>query len=233
MDTRHRALLALELRRTAPGTFRFLAVVALITLVATLVGQATPDTLAMVWTGLTTGYVVQLPLAALRDKIEGGMEFLCNLPIPRSGLATARLLAGGVLALPAAAHLFLAAWYVFPLLELHRGALSLLSIFGIAWIGFAAIINTMTALIIRYRIQDLTSTPLVIATLGGLGFVMLLDRLVPDPQALLRTLLHQWWLPPMVVGILLAGSLLLLAIARWVMIRGFTGYTPRGDSISW
>ena len=96
-----RALLRLELARTLPQISRTLGLAALAAAALAVFGGVTSSRLVLLMTFVAvsgTGAVFQ---NVIRDKLEGGLDFLVSLPVDRRVLAISRAVACAVLAVPA------------------------------------------------------------------------------------------------------------------------------------
>jgi hypothetical protein len=232
----HPALLALarmELKRVAPVVLRTLGLLAMGWVGLLAAGAFTYPRLAFVM-AITAGVpVISAPMNALRDKMDGGLEFLRQLPVSAETQAMGRLLALAVLAIPAALLASLAGalalqaelpwiWDARPLVSLFA-SLALLFVGG----GFL-----LTALVLRFEMHQSSYLPLVFFAVVIIGD-SIEERFLPDPVgSFTRMMAHPWFLP--VAWVTLVA---LVALAGWIAFRlacsGIERFTPGRDRMTW
>lgn len=228
-----RALVGLEVTRTLPTFGRGLVMGAVVTGVLIVTGVFTLPRLAFILGIVAFTPAAGIPINALRDKIDGGLEFLQLLPASPGIQAMARFLSVALLALPgaligtAAAALLLAGDVPTVL-----GVRPLFEIFLALALFFAAIGSLATALVLRFELSQTTWAPLVF-----LGVVLVGDhyeeRYLPDPLGTFTGLMgHAWFLPVLwAVGIL--GTVLAAWFAFALARAGIARFSPPRDRITW
>jgi hypothetical protein len=228
-----RALVALELERILPLAGRSLVTGAVVVGVLVATGAFTLPRLAFILAMVGLIPVTGMPLNALRDKLDGGLEFLRVLPASPRTLATARLLAILLVALPGA------------LLGTGAAALSLLGdVPGVVAVRplaglFLALTATFvvggflaTALILRFEVNQASYAPLAFL---GVAFVLgrVGEHYLPDPVGTFMGLLpHAWFLPALwAVG--LAAALGVGWFALTLATSGIARFSPGKDRLTW
>ncbi|HKJ01785.1 MAG TPA: hypothetical protein VJ997_05000 [Longimicrobiales bacterium] len=228
-----RALVRLEMRRSIPLVGRALIFGGVLSTVLLATGTFTFPRLAFVLglTGIIP--VMAFPMNALRDKLDGGLEFLRILPVPPETQAAARLLALAVVALPAALLCAVAAALALqadapqiigpqPVLGLFV-ALSL----GLVGFGFFAV-----AVVLRFPVHQSGYLPLMLMA-ALVGMSELGNRYLPDPVgAFLALSGHAWFLPALwTSGIAMVGALGWLAFH--LASEGIARFRPAKNRILW
>lgn len=74
------ALIRVALRRVLPLTARMAGMVVVLMALLVLVGKGGAENMSAVLVGSTLGYILLVPMALSRDKIDGALEF--NLVVP-------------------------------------------------------------------------------------------------------------------------------------------------------
>ncbi|MDP2958375.1 MAG: ABC-2 transporter permease [Longimicrobiales bacterium] len=232
-DAAMRALVRLEITRTLPvlGRTAVFGVVATAVLFGT--GAYTPGRLSFILGMLGTLPVFALPMNTLRDKVDGGLEFLRFLPIPPSTLVAGRFLAGALGALFGALVCTVAVAVALPdgLAELTRPR-ALAGIFLALTLAFGIGGACVIALILRFEVSQAGYIPIALVAAA-----MVLDqyekRFIPDPVGTTRWLMAQGWFVPVAwgLGIALAAALGWGAFA--LACRGIARYTPAKERITW
>lgn len=228
-----RALLRLEIKRTLPLTRRALVMAVVVAVVLFLTDLYTAPRMAYVIAVLGGAVSFTLSANAVRDKVEGGMEFLRSLPMSPSTHTAGRFLGAAVMSIPGALSFTVATVLMLP--EGLSGLTSPQALVGI-FLGFVALVTTLgfvvLALLLRLETSQLGYVPLpLLAALLILGHFT--DRLVPDPAATTQRLLAQAWFLPVAWAVLLAAVALVgwgsFAVAR----AGITNFKPGRDRITW
>ncbi|HSG09748.1 MAG TPA: hypothetical protein VLA36_15405 [Longimicrobiales bacterium] len=226
-------LVRLELVRSLPVVGRSLVMGALVTGILLAGGSFTFPRAAFIL-GVVSGVAMAGPVMnALRDKVDGGLDFLKFLPVTPDTLVAARLLALAAMVVPGAALGTAASalslmdripWvlHVRPLLGIFLALASLLMAGGALLLG----------LVLRFELSRMAQAPLLL-----LAGVLLLDRyenrLVLDGSDTLGTLLTQPWFPPLLC---LAAAALAAAAVGWAFTLGRAGiaaHSPGRDRMTW
>ncbi len=226
-----RALVALELRRNLAAYGRFLLGVAGVLAILAASGWVTPPRLAFVTVVVGTTLLMQVPGTVVRDRLDGGLEFLVSLPVPRSLIARARLTYALVASVPCAIGFTAAAALLAPA---SAGALpgGLWTLF--VWIFVVVVLCAflMVGWTLRFEARQ--------ATNGFIGLVVgmtalggLVPRVLPDPLgATLRLLARPW--APWALG---AGASIVIAGLLWLSFHlartGLERFTPGRERITW
>jgi len=225
------ALVRLELLRARPAALRLFTFVAGAAAVMSLAGWATAARLGvfLLLAGFTL--VAYVPTSILRDKLDGGMEFLVSLPTPASTLAAGRLLAVVVACVPGAAALWAGLLLVtpVPVWAVPGGPWNVL--LGM-WLLTTVAMVVLVGVTLRIRVEH---TGAIFITFFVLSTAVdeLVPRLLPDPLATARRLWTAPWAPLAlwILGVtLVAGAVVVgFRLAR----TGFERFTPGRDRISW
>jgi len=228
-----RALLRLEIKRTLPLARRSLVMGVVVAAVLFLTDLYTAPRMAYVIAVLGGAVSFTLCANAVRDKVEGGLEFLSSLPMSPSTHTAGRFLAVAVMSIPGALSFTVATVLVLP--EGLSALTSPQAVVGI-FLGFVAMVTTSgfvtLAMMLRLETSHIAYIPLpLLAAVLILGHFT--DRLVPDPMATTQWLLAQVWFLPAAWAALLAAVVLVgwgsFAVAR----AGITNFKPGRDRITW
>ncbi len=226
-----RALLGLELRRAVTIAGKLLAFTAVAAALLGLSGSMSVPRAGLLLSVAATAFAMQVPVGIMRDKLDGGLEFLVSLPVPAAHLAAGRFVATVACCLPASLALALALHVSRPRLEVAF-PLGPLGAFLAIWVGMNALCLLMVGLALRFEARTTLYLPV------GLGFAgALFDEISPrigwDPAASARWLVAQPWAPTA----LSSGTLVATAALVWLAFHlGRTGlerYTPGRDRITW
>lgn len=218
-----RPLVLLELQRAWPHARKIVVFVAVITLVLMLVGKGRLEYLLPMFLGAGLGAGIAIAFGVVRDKLEGTLEFLCNLPIGSGTIVEAKFASITLLVLPWS----LASTALIPLLGLPEGIPARLAdvILGVLVSSCVMLCLTgwwVTAAWLRYDPETVGLLPgaAIVVLLFGFGFLM--DRFGPeDPVALLvwlqRFFGHWWAAPAVVLG--LAGLVAVTGAGAFLVAR--------------
>ena len=228
-----RRLVALEARRAWPTVAHTTLLGAAALVVLAVAGWLTRGRVAfllMVW---SLAGPWSLPMNVLRDRLDGGLEFLQSLPVSASLLAGARLLAVVVFAVPAGVAASIALWTARPD-DLLVGAVlpATLGVFLGATTGVSVIGALGVGIALRLEARSFGN---VVAA----GFVALIaghevtrryfPTLVSDTLAVLSR--------PGVPRILGVAAPLVVAALGWIAFRlarsGVERFTPGRDRVTW
>ena len=97
-----RALTLLELRRMRGLMVRTCGLLAALVLVLQLAGMASPGVVAFFYATIGLSFLVGIATNVVRDRFDGGLEFVVSLPVSSGLVAAARLAACALVSLPAA-----------------------------------------------------------------------------------------------------------------------------------
>lgn len=226
-------LLALEVRRARPVVLQTTALAAVALVVLALVGWLTPPRAGWILVAWSLAAPWSLPMSVLRDRLDGGLEFLQALPVSAGRLAAARLLAAVAFALPAG----VASAVAFSLVRapapgppdaLRGGLLT----FGLVTLAVASLAALGTGIALRLETRTFANGV-------GLAFVAVIaahhlaNRFLPGLEPGLVGLLGRPWVPrlSMVAAPFLAVALggLGFHLAR----SGIERFTPGRDRVTW
>lgn len=224
-----RALVVMEWRRVLPVALRTVGMGAAVVGVLAATGALTVGRLAFLLALIGGVPVMGFPTNALKDKLDGGLEFLRLLPVSAVTQVTGRLLALLGVAFPGALVATVAA--VLALQEGVPGALeprAVIQMFGAVLLftvggGFFA-----TAMVLRFELQKSNYV-----IFGFVGAVWVLDRVLPDPVGTFLALsVHTWFVPAAwTLGVV---SVVAMAWAAFALAcSGIERFTPSGDRLTW
>lgn len=228
-----RALLRLELARTLPQISRTLGLAAVAAAALAVFGGVTSSRLVLLMTFVAvsgTGAVFQ---NVIRDKLEGGLDFLVSLPVDRRVLALSRAAACGALAVPAGACLTAAGTMALRAANAHNfGALTVAAAFVLATAGMTAVAMLGMGLSLRLKVSHFANL-IVVGFLAGLGTLWLLSHALHlSRETLLALATTPWFLPAFIVAI--TG---LLVFAGWLGYylawTGLDRFSPGRDQVDW
>jgi hypothetical protein len=226
-----RALLGLELRRAVVIAGRLLLFSAVAAGLLALSGSLSASRGALLLSIAATAFAVQVPVGIVRDKLDGGLEFLLSLPVPPAHLAAGRFAAAILCCLPASGALVLALHVSRPDLEaVFPGGAS--GAFLAMWAGLNLLCTLLVGIALRFDARTALYLPM------GMGFVAAaLDetarRMGWDVEAPMRWLLTQPWVPGAVRAIAVLGFGGLMWLSFHLGRTGLERYTPGGDRITW
>lgn len=228
-ESAYRALVALELRRVEPQLRRTLTLAAGTALLITLLGWATPGRMAFILLVLGIAGVSAAVMNVVKDKLDGGLEFLVSLPVGRGVLAAARLTAGCILSVAAGVCLTAAFWMA------SRGSLPAASrppvaveLFGIITGGTVLSVGLGIGTSLRMRASQFANLVFV-----GFLAVLVVEKVVahaiPGGEVTVLSLLGRPWVPRAlgVALVLLAGVAGWLAF--WLARTGLERFKPERD----
>lgn len=226
-----RALVAVELRRDVAAYGKLVIGVGVALLVMASAGWLTGPRFGILVAVVGSAILMQVPGGVVREKLDGGIEFLVSLPVSRGLLAAARLVHVLLASVPCAIG-FTALVALSVPGSTHR-------LPGGIWTLFAGIFVTtlvagalMVGATLRFEVRH--------ATNGLAGFLVLLivvDELVPkvlpDPLGTTLRLMARPWAPYGATGV----GALLVVVMLWLAFHlartGLERYTPGRDRITW
>jgi hypothetical protein len=204
-------LLRLELKRQLPLLIRLLSVATLGCGLLYIMSKPEAGKLLAIAAGMSFGAVMLVPMGVVRDRHEGTLEFLSRLPIQPTALAASRIAAVAIVSLPFAILVGLASLG----LSAASGATPL-TIFVVAWIVVIAPGAVLTALFVRFSLEDVFVWPMAVFLAGVYAIPRYIRWLAPDFTAV--TFLH-WLEDPRSLCILLAVLIAFFCTYGWVSFR--------------
>jgi len=227
------ALVLLELRRAAPVVVQTSRMGAGALVVLLLFGWQTPGRIAFVLGVMGLAGLWSVPMNVMRDKLEGGLEFLTALPVEPRVLAAARLLAVVIFALPAGAGGAAAVYLTYGAGLATIPALRL-ALWTFALVSAGAALAVGVGVGIALRIEARSFANLVV--LGFLAVVAagrLLARLAPHVEPIAQTALADPWLPAALCALLACLGAFFGWLAFYLARTGLERFGPRRDRITW
>jgi len=226
------ALIRVELRRVYPMALRMAGIVGGLLLLFIVFGKGDAENISAVLVGSTFGYIVLVPVAFSRDKIDGGLEFLCFLPTTPREIASARVAVAAIIACPGALQIALAfAIYGTRMYAVPNAPTAALILFLFAWSALTAASCVMLALISNFRLQTLLGMPLIAVGILLIGVPAVVRRFeAPINATLSGTVQHDNVLLAVAafVVLLILGT---LAITYVATVRGIATYRHGRDQI--
>jgi ABC-type Na+ efflux pump permease subunit len=172
------------------------------------------------------------PMSTMRDKIDGGMEFLTALPVERSTLAAARMIASLLAGLFAGAAGALAV-----VLFGHRLAGLGTVRLAVASFGLISLVTGVgtaltTGMSCRMEARNFSKLFLVFLV-AFVGVGKLAESIPGEWKRSAWTALGRPWFPEMVGAVTLLVSALLLYLSYHMARTGLERFTPGRDRITW
>jgi len=226
-----RALLGLELRRATVTAGRLLLLSAGAAALLALSGSLSASRAALLLSVAAAAFAVQVPVGIIRDKLEGGLEFLLSLPVRPAHLAAGRFVATVLCCLPASGALVLALHVSTPGLEagFPGGAPG-------AFLAIWAGLNLLAMLLVGIALRFDARTALYVPMGAGFAAAMLDEaagRMGWDLEGAARWLLTQPWASTVVQLLAGLGACGLAWLAFRLGRTGLERYTPGRDRITW
>jgi hypothetical protein len=228
-----RSLMILELRRAERPLRRTLGLAAGASVVISVLGLATAGRMAFILVVLGMTVLSTPVMSIVKDKLDGGLEFLVALPVDRSVLAAARLGAGCLISMAGGLCLAVAFWLVsrqsLPAMRSHSLAPGA---FGIIIVGAALSVGLGMGVSLRMRASRFAN--LVFA---GFLVALVVEKLIRHAMpggadVLLRLLAEPWFPRALAVALgLLAGAAAWLAY--WLSRTGLERFRPERDEPTW
>lgn len=226
-----RALVRLEYRRGLGPNLRLIGLFAVGTTLMVTLGWMSPSRLGWLLALVATTFLMQVPMGVLRDKLDGGLEFLVTLPASPGDLAVGRLLAAAAACVPGALGLLAAVrlWFPTQVAALPGG---LVGAFGLLWITTTLVSALLVAIAFRFEARTTLYVPI---GLGLVGVVTdeLAPGLVPHPLEVVDWLTRQGW----PTGVFWGAGGLSIALVAWLAYRmarsGIERFEPGRDRITW
>ncbi len=224
-------LVRLELRRLTAMYGRLVVGVAVVVPVMASVGWLTGPRFGALMGVLGATFMMQGPATVMRDKMEGGLEFLVSLPVPRPLLATSRLASGALMSLPSAIGFTTFVTLAAPASS-HLFPGGIWSLFACIFLTVLVIGSLMLGWTLRFDVrqsmQTFTGLLLGSLVLGSVG-----TKLVPDPRGVMLNLLARPWGRGIAECIVSLSVVVLLLLAYHLARTGFERFTPGRDRITW
>lgn len=232
-ERQFKALLGVEIRRGLPPTLRYMGLTPVIGMLFVFVGSASRENIGVLLLGFALGYIFTVPMAAMKDRIDGSMEFVSTLPASGEALAAPKFLAAALSVLPGAIQVAAAAgWWVFPALGFEEyGRMVTLVFFG-SWLAMSGVACLMVALFVRFEVRQVMTGPMVV---GGvlMATLFFLDRVASPSIQTVRAFVEHPWAPFIVAAFAFLGIAAIFATALVLAKKGFEDYRPLADSITW
>jgi ABC-type Na+ efflux pump permease subunit len=231
-DRATRRLIALEARRARPVVVQTTLMAAVAGVVLGLVGWLTPARASWLLFAWSLAAPWSLPMSVMRDRLDGGLEFLQALPLSAGRLAAGRLLSAVLFSLPAGVVAAVAHGLTHPGLGGWATLRGASAASGAATVGVAVLAALATGIALRLEAR-------AFANGFGLAFVSVIAvhhltrRFAPNLAGAVAALAARPWMPH--VG---AVVLPLLAMAAaWLAFRlarsGMERFTPGRDRVTW
>jgi ABC-type Na+ efflux pump permease subunit len=232
-DSALRSLVLLELRRVERPLRRTLGLAAGAAVAISVLGLATPGRMAFIFMVLGMTFLSTPVMGVVKDKLDGGLEFLVALPVDRSVLAAARLAAGSLLAVAGGLCLCAGLWLVArPSLPVTPSRSLALTMCGVVTVGAALSVGLGTGVSLRMRASrfaNLLFAGFLVALLAG----ELARRAIPGGAAVFLPLMGEPWFPPalaIALGLLVGFASWL---AYWLCRTGLERFRPERDEATW
>ncbi len=226
-----RALVRLEVRRGLGPNLRLMGVFAAGTALMAVLGWMSPSRFAWFLALIATTFFMQIPMGVLRDKLDGGLEFLVSLPISPARLAAGRLLAAAMSCVPCSIALAVAVRLWLPA-ELEAVPGGFVGALGLVWISTTLACLLMVGVAFRFEARTTLYVPISLG-LVGIALDELAPGLVPHPLAVADWLMRQRW-PS---GLLWAAGGVAVILLGWLAFqlarRGIERFTPGRDRVTW
>jgi len=206
---------------------------AALVLVLQLTGMASPGAVAFLYATIGLSFLVGIATNVVRDRIDGGLEFVVSLPVSAKLVAAARLAACALVALPAALLMTVGlALTLPPVTGQAPTATWSAQLFVGAWVAGSVGAGLLQGSLVRFTQETLARLPLVamaVIIVVGAGT----DRLFPDLDQRLAALAGEPWLPALLSGVTVVGALGGFALAYWLLEGGVRRFRPGRDRITW
>jgi hypothetical protein len=208
----------------------FLAAAALV-----LVGMdmAEPGILAFLCATVGVSFLFGIAVNVVRDRLEGGLEFLTSLPVTSRVAARARLAACSVVAVPSAVLLTVAWMLVAPAApEGFPTAVWVVSCFLGTWLSGTGSSALLLGVLLRFSQEMMGRIPVVVVVTVFVG-AGALERAFPGLESHMARLASEPWFPAALSVAVLPGSVAALAVAYRLLEGGIRRFRPGRGSITW
>lgn len=227
------ALAGLEIRRAAPPVLRGLVALVVVLPVLLLAGVTRKDILAAVPAVLGMSFVLAVAMNGVRDRIDGGLEFIQSLPVEPGVAAGARMVACAATCAVAAPLVTGALAVVLPDLLGRPPTLSWVLGTALAfWAAFLVVSSLAAGALLRFRQEQLQRLPLVFL-LVLLAASAGLSRILPDPGRFVSAAAAAPWFPVAAPVAAWTVGLLGAWAAHRLLTAAIRDFSPVRDRIDW
>ncbi|MDT8340319.1 MAG: hypothetical protein RQ751_02300 [Longimicrobiales bacterium] len=237
-----RVLVAVELRRSLPPAFRTLLFMGGFAVILLLIGRLDADWITGLLVGSSFVYMAPVATNLLKDRADGGVEYVTSLPASPATLAAGRLVALAVLALAGALQATPGLLYGLH----HSGVRAMLDpavgpglpamaagLFSLAFVILTTAGSVLVALGVRADPRTAFSGPILALMLVAVVSSELVERSGIDVAAHLTGFLAR----PQAPVVFLSGVLLLAGAVIWgafvFTARSLERYEPVRDDVKW
>ena len=228
-----RALTLLELRRMRGPMVRTSGLLAALVLVLQLAGMASPGVVAFFYATIGLSFLVSVATNVVRDRFDGGLEFVVSLPVSSGVVAAARLAACALVALPAAILMTVGLGLALPPAtgQPPTAAWAVQAFVGV-WVAGSVGAGLLLGSLVRFTQETVARLPLIFMAVIVV-MAACTDRLFPDLDERLAALAGEPWVPALLSGLTVAVALGGLALAYWLLEGGIRRFRPGRDRITW
>ncbi len=227
------ALTLLELRRMRGPMVRSGGLLAGLVMALQLAGMASPGAVAFFYATIGASFLVGMAANVVRDRFDGGLEFIVSLPVSASVVAATRLAACASVAIPVALLTTVAlALTVPPAMGAAPTATWAAQVFGCVWVAASVVSGLLIGGLVRFTQETVARIPLVVMALIVVVAAGT-DRFYPDLDERLAALAGEPWFPALLSGATVMAALFGLALAYWLLEGGIRRFRPGRDRINW
>lgn len=202
-------------------------------LVLVALDMAEPGVLAFLCATVGVSFLFGIAVNGVRDRLEGGLEFLTSLPVTSRVAAWARLVACGVVAVPSAVLLSAALILVAPTAPAGMpGAVWVASCFMGTWLSATGSSALLLGALLRFSQEMMGRIPVVVVLTIFVG-AGALERAFPGLETHMAGLARELWFPAALSVAVWLGSVAALAVAYRLLEGGIRRFRPGRDSITW
>lgn len=228
-----RALTILELRRMRGPMVRSSGLLAALVMVLQVFGMASPGAVAFLYATIGLSFLVGVATNVVRDRFDGGLEFVVSLPVSSGLLSAARLAACALVAMPAALLMTVGlALTLPPATGQPPTATWAAQLFVGVWVAGSVGAGLLLGSLVRFTQETLARLPLVVVALI-IVVTAGTDRLFPGLDERLVALAGEPWVPALLSGATVMAALFGLAFAYWLLEGGIRRFQPGRDRITW
>jgi hypothetical protein len=198
-----------------------------------LAGMASPGTVAFFYATIGASFLVGIATNVVRDRFDGGLEFVGSLPVSSRLVAAARLAACAAVAVPAALLITTALSLTLPpaMGQPPTPSLAAQAFVGV-WVAGSVGTALLQGSLVRFTQEMLTRIPLVVLALI-MAVAAATDRLFPNLDEHLVALAGEPWFPALMSGVTVMAALCGLTLAYWLLEGGIRRFRPGRDRITW
>lgn len=190
-------------------------------------GYGQLEDVAVVLTGMSAYYLMWPLLAATLDRQEGGLEFLCSVPVSPGTVALARLTGIAVSLVPVGLYLAVSFGIALaPAIGIDTGPGPVALVFLIGWASAFGLAALGSGAIIRWGPEGLNSWPAGFLFLSFGALVLFSDRYVDELGAFLTALLDRTGPALGLAAILAAIAVLAVGLGYRLMVVGVERFRP-------